>query len=247
MLPDRQPAYVQSWIYVFGVASLAAFLYVLASGVVLASRARPGGTCPPTGPLRELDAPVECRAVLRLHGHPPVGQVLHGRLARASGRLTWMTGAVAFIGSIGTAFTGYLVADELRLAVDLDPGEGRAELRRRRRRVQRAQHRPDAAVARRCCFPLVVGVLVIMHVMLVRRHGVVPPFDAMPPATPRRTRSRGHDARCRVGPARDDARRPPIPDAALRPRQGVHVALARRRPAESWCWRPCSPHRRQAR
>jgi hypothetical protein len=35
LLPDRQPAYVQSWIYVFGVATLAA-LVVLASGLVLA-------------------------------------------------------------------------------------------------------------------------------------------------------------------------------------------------------------------
>jgi ubiquinol-cytochrome c reductase cytochrome b subunit len=34
-LPDRQPAYVRSWIYVFGVATLAAFMFVLASGIVL--------------------------------------------------------------------------------------------------------------------------------------------------------------------------------------------------------------------
>ncbi|HEY3089323.1 MAG TPA: hypothetical protein VGJ59_14850, partial [Jatrophihabitantaceae bacterium] len=34
-LPDRQPTYVHSWVYVFGVATLAALLYVLASGVVL--------------------------------------------------------------------------------------------------------------------------------------------------------------------------------------------------------------------
>ena len=26
--------------------------------------------------------------------------------------------------------------------------------------------------------PLAVGVLVVLHVLLVRRHGVVPPFDA---------------------------------------------------------------------
>jgi hypothetical protein len=29
--------------------------------------------------------------------------------------------------------------------------------------------------------PLAVGVLVVLHVILVRRHGVVPPFDAVPP------------------------------------------------------------------
>ena len=35
-LPDRQPAYVASWIYVFGVATLAALLVVVATGLVLA-------------------------------------------------------------------------------------------------------------------------------------------------------------------------------------------------------------------
>jgi ubiquinol-cytochrome c reductase cytochrome b subunit len=28
--------------------------------------------------------------------------------------------------------------------------------------------------------PLIVGFLVVAHVILVRRHGVVPPFDAVP-------------------------------------------------------------------
>jgi hypothetical protein len=35
-LPDRQPAYVASWIYVFGVLTLAAFVVVLVSGGLLA-------------------------------------------------------------------------------------------------------------------------------------------------------------------------------------------------------------------
>ena len=34
-LPDRQPAYVASWIYVFGVTTIAALLVVLASGAWL--------------------------------------------------------------------------------------------------------------------------------------------------------------------------------------------------------------------
>ena len=36
LLPDTQPAYMGSWIYVFGVLTLAAFVVVLASGTVLA-------------------------------------------------------------------------------------------------------------------------------------------------------------------------------------------------------------------
>src|SRR5262249_24506598 len=36
LLPDEQPAYVSSWIYVFGVGAIASFLMVLGSGLVLA-------------------------------------------------------------------------------------------------------------------------------------------------------------------------------------------------------------------
>ncbi|HEV8063516.1 MAG TPA: hypothetical protein VGP46_01735 [Acidimicrobiales bacterium] len=36
LLPDRQPAYVSSWIYVFGALTLAAFGVVLLSGAILA-------------------------------------------------------------------------------------------------------------------------------------------------------------------------------------------------------------------
>jgi hypothetical protein len=35
LLPDEQPVYVASWIYVFGVMTIAALVVVVASGVVL--------------------------------------------------------------------------------------------------------------------------------------------------------------------------------------------------------------------
>ena len=38
MLPDTQPAYVASWIYVFGVATLAALGVVIGTGCILAMR-----------------------------------------------------------------------------------------------------------------------------------------------------------------------------------------------------------------
>ena len=35
LLPDREPAYVGSWVYVFGVITIAALVLVIGSGVVL--------------------------------------------------------------------------------------------------------------------------------------------------------------------------------------------------------------------
>jgi quinol-cytochrome oxidoreductase complex cytochrome b subunit len=32
--------------------------------------------------------------------------------------------------------------------------------------------------------PFIVGLLTVWHLILVRRHGVVPPFDAQPPKPP---------------------------------------------------------------
>jgi hypothetical protein len=44
LLPDRQPAYVASWIYVFGVATLAALGAAVVSGLAIALGGRTGGT-----------------------------------------------------------------------------------------------------------------------------------------------------------------------------------------------------------
>ncbi len=85
VLPDRQPAYVASWIYVFGVLTLAGLLVVVGSGH-RALRRRVGLVAHlGARALRELRAPVERGALLRLHGDPSLGQVLDGRLARSPG------------------------------------------------------------------------------------------------------------------------------------------------------------------
>ncbi|GAP59738.1 cytochrome b/b6 protein [Arthrobacter sp. Hiyo1] len=45
LLPEGQPSYVASWIYVFGMGAVAAFVYILASGAVLALNG-PRGSMP---------------------------------------------------------------------------------------------------------------------------------------------------------------------------------------------------------
>ena len=59
VLPDRQPVYVASWIYVFGVLTLAAMAVVIVSGGD--PLARWGGlvACLQCRPLRQQLAPVE--------------------------------------------------------------------------------------------------------------------------------------------------------------------------------------------
>ena len=107
LLPDRQPFYVGSWVYVFGVVTIAALVWVVLSGVVLAA----------FGPQWWHLSSVG-RFFNSLHFWSVqvffVFMVLHlwGQYFMASWREgrapTWMIGVVTFAISIVAAFTGYL-------------------------------------------------------------------------------------------------------------------------------------------
>ncbi len=109
-LPDRQPVYVASWIYVFGgVLTLAALVIVIASGCVLAV----GGPMwwHVSGLGGHYTNSVHLWSVQLLFGF----MVIHlwgGKFWMAAWRggrsWTWMTGVVLFLISIGTSFTGFL-------------------------------------------------------------------------------------------------------------------------------------------
>src|ERR1700757_2445556 len=107
LLPDRQPAYVASWVYVFGVASLAALAVVLASGGALALGGPDWWHTNPVGHFfnsLHLWSVELFMALLVIH--------LWGKFWMAAWRgrraMTWMTGVVAFLASIVVCFTGYL-------------------------------------------------------------------------------------------------------------------------------------------
>src|SRR6202035_1424591 len=107
LLPRRQPYYVGSSVYVFGVVTIAALVWVIFSGVVLSFM----------GP-QWWHASSLGRFVNSLHFWSVqlffVFMVLHlwGQYFMAGWRdgraATWMIGVVIFATSILTAFTGYL-------------------------------------------------------------------------------------------------------------------------------------------
>jgi len=179
LLPDRQPAYVRSWIYVFGVASLAALIYVVASGLVLAIKGATwwhessAGHFVNSTHLWSVELFFFCMVV-----H------LWGKFFMAAWRgnraLTWVTGAVAFIGSIGTAFTGYL--SQTNFDSQWTAGQAKDGLNAVGvGSVFNVLDTGQMLLWHVMLLPLILGVLVVLHVILVRRHGVVPPFDAVPP------------------------------------------------------------------
>ena len=107
LLPDRQPAYVASWVYVFGVASLAAFAMAVVSGFAIAIGGPDWWHTNPVGHFfnsLHLWSVELFMAFLVIH--------LWGKFWMAAWRgrrrLTWITGVVAFVLSIVECFTGYL-------------------------------------------------------------------------------------------------------------------------------------------
>ena len=174
LLPDRQPAYVSSWIYVFGVATIAAFLVVLVSGGVLAM----GG--PQWWHTSSVGHYVN--SVHRWSGELFMAtMVLHlwGKFFMAAWRgkraMTWITGALCFLGSIGTAFTGYLVQsnfDSQWISTQAKDGLNSVGVGA----VFNVTDFGQMLLWHVALLPVVVGALVVVHVLQIRRRGVVPPF-----------------------------------------------------------------------
>jgi quinol-cytochrome oxidoreductase complex cytochrome b subunit len=187
LLPDEQPAYVGSWIYVFGVLTMAAFIVVLVSGGILALEGPAWWHSSTVGHYinsTHLWSVELFMAFMVVH--------LWGKFFMAAWRgrraMTWITGAVAFLGSIGVAFTGYLSQQNLDsqwIATQAKDGLNSVGVGAYFNVLDFGQMLMWHIVL----LPLVVGILIVIHVLLVRRHGVVPPLPARRTATPDRTAS----------------------------------------------------------
>jgi quinol-cytochrome oxidoreductase complex cytochrome b subunit len=89
--------------------------------------------------------------------------------------MTWMTGAVAFLVSIGTAFTGYLSQQNL----DSQWIGGQAKDGLNASGVGaffNVLNYGQMLMWHIVLLPLAVAALVGLHILLVRRNGVVPPL-----------------------------------------------------------------------
>jgi ubiquinol-cytochrome c reductase cytochrome b subunit len=166
--------YVASWIYIFGVLTIAAFLVVLASGGLLALEGPQwwhGSSFGHYVNSLHLWSVELFMAFMVIH--------LWGKFWMAAWRgrraMTWVTGAVAFLASIGTAFTGYVVQSNLDsqwISTQAKDGLNSAGIGAYFNVLNFGQMLMWHIVL----LPLVIGLLVVIHVLQVRRRGVVPPL-----------------------------------------------------------------------
>lgn len=175
LLPDTQPAYVSSWIYVFGVTTMAALAMVILSGFILSIR----------GPQWWHSSSVG-HFVNSLHLWSVevffFAMIVHlwGKFFMAAWRggrtLTWMTGVVTFLASVATAFTGYVSQtnfDSQWISTQAKDGINATGAGS----IFNVLNLGQMLMWHIVLLPLVAVLLTALHVLLVRIKGVVPPFE----------------------------------------------------------------------
>jgi hypothetical protein len=175
LLPDGQPTYVASWIYVFGVASIASLIVTVASGSILALKGPSWWHYTGVGHFFNsihLWAVELFFFVMVVH--------LWGKYWMAAWRggraRVWMTGAVTFIVAVPTALTGYVSQqnfDAQWIATQAKDGLNSVGVGAFFNVTNFGQMYSYHVLL----LPVVVIALVTAHVLLVRNHGVVPPFE----------------------------------------------------------------------
>ena len=187
LLPDTQPAYVASWTYVFGVLTLAAFVVVLGSGAVLATKGPAWWHISGIGHFfnsMHLWSTELFFFFMVCH--------LWGKFFMAAWRgrraLTWITGAVSFLVAIGSAFTGYV--SQQNFASQWIGGEAKDGLNASGAGAFfNVLNFGQMYTYHVLLLPVVVVALVAAHILLVRRHGIVPPLPLPELAAAERQRS----------------------------------------------------------
>jgi quinol-cytochrome oxidoreductase complex cytochrome b subunit len=178
LLPDSQPAYVASWIYVFGVLTLAGLVVAVLSGLVLALE---GPVWWHTSAVGHFFNSLHLWSVECFMGFMAIH--LWGKFWMASWRgrraLTWMTGVVAFLVSVFEGYTGYLSQtnfDSQWIAYESKDAMNSAGIGA----FFNAMNFGQALMLHIVFVPLVLVVIVAIHIVMVRLRGVVHPIDASP-------------------------------------------------------------------
>jgi Cytochrome b(N-terminal)/b6/petB len=175
LLPDKQPSYVTSGIYLFGVLSLAALAVIIGSGTILALKGP--GWWHFTG-IGHFFNSVHLWAVELFFFF----MVIHlwGKYWMAAWRggraRVWITGAVTFLIAIPAALTGYVSQqnfDAQWISTQAKDAMNAAGIGSFFNLLNFGQMYSYHVLL----LPLAVVAIVVAHILLVRRHGVVPPFE----------------------------------------------------------------------
>ena len=185
LLPEDQPSYVASWIYVFGMGAIASLVVIIVSGCVLALN---GPQWYHVSGLGHFVNSVHLWSVELFF----MTMVIHlwGKYWMAAWRggraLTWITGMIAFLVSIVTAFTGYLLQtnfDSQWIAFEGKDALNAAGIGASFNVANLGQ----MFMWHITLLPLAIGAIVALHVVLVRMQAWCPRWTRPEPTPSSRT------------------------------------------------------------
>jgi quinol-cytochrome oxidoreductase complex cytochrome b subunit len=174
LLPDRQPAYMASWIYVFGVLTVVSLAWVIITGCVLAVMGPSWWHVSNAGHFVNSLHLWSVEAffffmVVHLWGK------FFMAAWRGNRRLTWITGVISFVMSVAAAFTGYLTQqnfDSQWISTQAKDGINATGAGA----FWNVLNFGQMLLWHIVLLPIAVFIIAALHVLLVRRHGIVPPF-----------------------------------------------------------------------
>ncbi|MCI2974759.1 MAG: cytochrome b N-terminal domain-containing protein [Ferrimicrobium sp.] len=178
LLPDGQPSYVSSWVYVFGVLTIGALIMAILSGMVLAIE---GPTWWHLSDIGHFVNSLHLWSVELFMGFMTVHLWAKFWMAAWRGKrwLTWMTGVVAFLVSIVECFTGYLSQtnfDSQWIAFESKDAFNSGGIGA----FFNAMNFGQALMLHIVLVPIILVLIIGVHVLMVRIRGVVPPIGAEP-------------------------------------------------------------------
>ncbi len=174
LLPDELPSYVHAYVYLFGIATIASLILLIASGIWLAAA---GPTWWHVSALGHFVNSIHFWCVQAFFFF----MVLHLWTAFFQGAwrdgrgATWVVGVLCFLVGIGTAFTGYISQqnfDAQWIAVQGKDAMNAIGVGAFFNVLNFGQMYGFHIVI----LPVIVSALVGLHLLLVRMHGVVRPY-----------------------------------------------------------------------
>ena len=176
LLPETQPSYVASWAYVFGVASLAALLIAIVSGLCIALG---GVDWWHTNPVGHFFNSLHLWSVELFMAFIVIHLWVKFFMAAWRGRRarTWITGMLAFLVSVVECFTGYLSQQNFDSQWIATNGKDAFNALGVGGFFQITNF-GQMLLWHIVLFPLILFAIVALHVLLVRYRSVVHPFPA---------------------------------------------------------------------
>ena len=174
LLPDSQPSYMASWIYIFGVLSLGSLAVIIGSGMVLTLKGPQWWHF--TG-IGHFFNSIHLWAVELFFFF----MVIHlwakyWMAAWRGGRArVWITGAITFLIAVPCALTGYVSQqnfDAQWISTQAKDAMNSVGIGAFFNLTDFGQMYSWHVLL----LPLAVVALVVAHILLVRKHGIVPPF-----------------------------------------------------------------------